>query len=71
MNIINGKPAKTSDDVTGDVGTVVSGHTGPVHLGKGNVSQGSKVISGDGAVYVAGDNPKGISKSFGTKRKRK
>jgi hypothetical protein len=52
-------------DITGDVGTVIKGNHGSVHLGKGNIQH----FSGDGAAYVEGDNNGGIGHHFGGSRK--
>ncbi len=37
-----------------------------MHLGKGDITTSTVVVSGAGAIYIAGDNPAGISKSFGS-----
>ncbi|NAS21984.1 hypothetical protein GT755_09840 [Herbidospora sp. NEAU-GS84] len=34
-------------DITGDIGVIISGNTGPVHLGAGNVYTGVTVIEND------------------------
>ncbi|APE20462.1 MULTISPECIES: toll/interleukin-1 receptor domain-containing protein [Streptomyces] len=52
----------------GDIGTVVTNPTGPVHTGTGN--QQNHIVhqphlTGDGSAYVAGDNHGGISHRFG------
>jgi hypothetical protein len=69
MNIINGKVYDgDGEDITGDVGLVISGK-GPVHLGDGDVYTNTVVISGPGVTIVQG-NSSGISKSFGSERKK-
>lgn len=42
MNIINGRRIEISGDgdITGDVGVVITGSTGPLHLGEGDVIVG-------------------------------
>lgn len=47
MNIINGKIVGDGDDVNGDVGIVIKGNTGTVHLGNGDVYVNSRVVKGD------------------------
>ncbi|MFJ2030740.1 hypothetical protein [Streptosporangium sp. NPDC087985] len=70
MNIISGRVVGTSEDeVCGDVGFVISGNTGPVHLGAGTLYVNTTVVSGDGAVIVNGDHHGGIGRSFGGKKK--
>uniref|UniRef100_UPI003F491E44 hypothetical protein n=1 Tax=Sphaerisporangium sp. CA-236357 TaxID=3240030 RepID=UPI003F491E44 len=66
MNIVNGKRMDDGDDITGDIGVVISGNNGTVHLGNGDVYNTSVVIEGDGFTYVAGDNPTGVSKNCET-----
>ncbi|WP_061290410.1 hypothetical protein [Herbidospora cretacea] len=34
-------------DIIGDIGVIISGNTGPVHLGTGNVYTGVTVIEND------------------------
>ncbi|MFC7607216.1 hypothetical protein ACFQVD_44720 [Streptosporangium amethystogenes subsp. fukuiense] len=67
MIIINGR-VYDGDDYDGDIGTVIEGNAGTVHLGTGNVYNNSQVITGDGVTYINGDNPDGIRKTFGGKR---
>jgi hypothetical protein len=54
-----------SRDIIGDVGTVVKGNQGGVHLGKGNQYNNSQHFSGPGATYVQGTNEGGIRHKFG------
>ncbi|MET9955562.1 toll/interleukin-1 receptor domain-containing protein [Streptomyces sp. NPDC006339] len=53
----------------GEIGTIITGPTGPVHTGSGAQYNQNHVhrphLSGDGAAYVAGDNHGGISHRFG------
>lgn len=70
-------------DVTGDIGTVIIGGNGPIHLGSGNMytftvagaGEGATVVVGDedgnGVTVIAGDNHGGISRTFGSSKKRK
>lgn len=62
-------------DHTGDIGTVISGVTGIVHTGNGNVysgetvrdddrDSGSRTFSGDGMTVIEGDNYGGISRRY-------
>ncbi|MEV4296010.1 toll/interleukin-1 receptor domain-containing protein [Microbispora rosea] len=54
-----------SRDIHGDVGTVVKGNQGPIHMGKGNQYNNSPHFSGPGATYVQGNNEGGIRHTFG------
>ncbi|MFF4123353.1 toll/interleukin-1 receptor domain-containing protein [Microbispora rosea] len=54
-----------SRDIHGDVGTVVKGSQGPIHMGKGNQYNNSPHFSGPGATYVQGNNEGGIRHTFG------
>jgi hypothetical protein len=67
MNIISGEPDHDGD-IVGDVGVVISGNTGPIHLGTGDIHIGTTVV-GDGVTIVAGNNSKGVRKSFGGGKK--
>jgi hypothetical protein len=68
MNIIRGKAYDGDGDYAyGDVGTIISGNDGVVHLGQGDVH--ITVISGDVGTFIAGDNPSGVSRSFGGKKR--
>ncbi|MEU9870674.1 hypothetical protein AB0C87_22790 [Actinomadura sp. NPDC048021] len=53
-----------------DRGRVISGNTGPLNLGEGDINANTVVIKGDGVKVVNGDNKGGISRSFGGKKKR-
>lgn len=65
---INGRRVDDADDYDGDIGDVVIKNvTGPVVIGgksKVNVTGGEVNVTGPGAVYVAGDNPGGIHRSY-------
>lgn len=51
MNIINGRIVSVeAEDITGDVGVVITGNTGPLHLGEGDVIVGGIV----GDVTISG-----------------
>ncbi|AGP52015.1 hypothetical protein M271_01900 [Streptomyces rapamycinicus NRRL 5491] len=66
---VNGT-AVQSRDITGDVGTVIKGSSGPVHTGKGDIYNNSRHISGGrhfsghGMTYFEGDNRGGIHQRF-------
>ncbi|MEU6979940.1 toll/interleukin-1 receptor domain-containing protein [Streptomyces sp. NPDC046371] len=51
----------------GELGTIITGPTGPVHTGPGAQHNHTHRpnITGDGTAYVAGDNHGGISHRFG------
>ncbi|MEV0589733.1 hypothetical protein [Nonomuraea sp. NPDC050310] len=57
------------DDLNEDIGIIIQGNTGPVHLGKGDIIIDSPIVTGKGAIFVKGDSS-GISKSFGKKPKK-
>jgi hypothetical protein len=62
--IVNGKVIDDGgDDVTGDVGVVITGVTGPIHMGKGNQY--------NNVVIMEGDVPDGIHQTFGGKKRKK
>ncbi|GAA3702298.1 hypothetical protein GCM10022224_080100 [Nonomuraea antimicrobica] len=71
MNRHHSHEPDNDDDGDGDLGLVIKGNTGPVHLGNGDINTNTVVLSGDGLTFVAGDNPAGISKSFGGKKNKK
>ncbi|WP_203983306.1 toll/interleukin-1 receptor domain-containing protein [Sphaerisporangium rufum] len=52
-------------NIHGDVGTVMKGNQGSIHMGKGNQYNNSSHFSGPGAAYVQGSNEGGISHTFG------
>lgn len=56
-------------DITGDVGTVIKGNQGSVHLGTGDINHESQTFSGDGATYIRGDNHGGVNHDFGGSRR--
>ncbi|MET7906629.1 toll/interleukin-1 receptor domain-containing protein [Streptomyces sp. NPDC005355] len=67
---VNGT-AIQSRDITGDVGTVIKGSSGPVHTGKGDIYNNSRHVSGgrhfsgSGMTYFEGDNQGGLHQHFG------
>ncbi|MGW7411888.1 TIR domain-containing protein [Streptomyces sp. NPDC054863] len=71
----NSGTAVQTRDVTGGVhlGPTATTHiaraNGPVHSGSGDMH--IPHFTGDGALYIAGDNQGGIQQSFGTKKRRK
>lgn len=68
MNIINGKIMGDAEDITGDVGAVITGDNQTIHLGTGNVVV--ETVYGPGVTIVRGNNPGGIRKTFGGKSKK-
>ncbi|GAB3654346.1 hypothetical protein GCM10027589_12990 [Actinocorallia lasiicapitis] len=54
-------------DISGQVGTIISGNQGQIHTGSGNLN--TQNFSGDGALYVQGDNHDGVSHRFGGSRR--
>lgn len=68
MNIINGKIMGDAEDITGDVGVVITGDTQIVHLGTGKVVV--ETVYGPGVTIVRGGDPGGIRKTFGGKSKK-
>lgn len=67
MNIINGKIMGDAEDITGDVGVVITGDNQIIHLGTGNVVV--ETFDGPGVTIVrGGHNRGGIRKTFGGKK---
>ena len=66
MNIINGKIMGDAEDITGDVGVVITGDNRIIHLGTGKVVV--ETVDGPGVTIVRGNNPGGIRKTFGGKK---
>lgn len=65
--LVMGRKITVQGDITGDVGVVIKGNSGPI-VANGDVYSSSethtRTFTGDGAVFHEGDNDDGISRNF-------